>query len=124
MSKALILLRREGIHVYLSLSHTVVWQKPTQHCKTIILQLKFFKERNVDTIAFCKCNKITMGIISFVIKNVIIYENLQSQIKDLFQVRCTICLSLNRILTCKRNRHHFWNFKLHMIKWSWGEIIC
>ena len=64
---------REEIYVYLWLIHTVVWQKPTQHCKTIILQLKFFKERNIDTIAFCKCNKLTMGIISFVIKNVIIY---------------------------------------------------
>ena len=25
------------------LIHVVVWQKPTQHCKTIILKLKFFK---------------------------------------------------------------------------------
>jgi len=32
--------KREGIDVPLWLIHTVVWQKPTQHCKAIILQLK------------------------------------------------------------------------------------
>ena len=29
-----------GIYVYLELTHIVVWQKPAQHCKAIILQLK------------------------------------------------------------------------------------
>ena len=33
-------LNREEIHVYLELIHTVVQQKPTQHCKPISLQLK------------------------------------------------------------------------------------
>ena len=33
-------LRRESICVYLWLIHIVVWQKLTQHCKAIILQLK------------------------------------------------------------------------------------
>ena len=32
--------RREGIYVYLWLIHVGVWQKPTQYCKAIILQLK------------------------------------------------------------------------------------
>ena len=32
--------RRERIHVRLWLIHTDVWQKPSQHCKVIILQLK------------------------------------------------------------------------------------
>ena len=32
--------RREGTFVYLWLIHVVVWQKPTQYCKAIILQLK------------------------------------------------------------------------------------
>ena len=32
--------KREEIHIYLRLIHVDVWQKPTQHCKTIILQLK------------------------------------------------------------------------------------
>ena len=37
--------RREGVlagrgHIYLWLSHADVWQKPTQDCKVIILQLK------------------------------------------------------------------------------------
>ena len=32
--------KREGTYVYLRLIHAVIWQKPTQHCKAIILQLK------------------------------------------------------------------------------------
>ena len=32
-------LKREGIYIYLQLIH-VIWQKPIQHCKAIILQLK------------------------------------------------------------------------------------
>ena len=32
--------KREGIYVHLWLIHTVVQQKPTQHCKAIILQFK------------------------------------------------------------------------------------
>ena len=34
--------KREGTYVNLWLIHIVVWQKITQHCKPIILQLKFF----------------------------------------------------------------------------------
>ena len=32
--------RREGTYVYPWLIHADVWQKPTQNCKAIILQLK------------------------------------------------------------------------------------
>ena len=32
--------REGGDIVYLRLIHVVVWQKPTEHCKAIILQLK------------------------------------------------------------------------------------
>ena len=32
--------KREGIYVYLWLIHIVLQQKPIQHCKAIILQLK------------------------------------------------------------------------------------
>jgi len=32
--------RGKGIYIYLQLIHTDVQQKPTQHCKTIFLQLK------------------------------------------------------------------------------------
>ena len=32
--------KMEGTYVYLWLTHVVVWQKPTQYCKAIILQLK------------------------------------------------------------------------------------
>ena len=31
-------------YVYLMLIHVVVWQKPTQHGKAVILQLKIFKK--------------------------------------------------------------------------------
>ena len=33
----------EGGDIYLWLIHVVVWQKPTQYCKAIILQLKLSK---------------------------------------------------------------------------------
>ena len=38
--------KREGTYVYLWLIHADVWQKPTQYCKAIILQLQiiFFKK--------------------------------------------------------------------------------
>ena len=32
--------KREGTYVYLWLIHVDVWQKPSQYCKVIILQLK------------------------------------------------------------------------------------
>ena len=32
--------KREGTYAYLWLIHVDVWQKPTQYCKAIILQLK------------------------------------------------------------------------------------
>ena len=42
-------LRREGIYVYLQQIHIVVQQKPMQHCRAIIFQLK---------IHFKKCKKM------------------------------------------------------------------
>ena len=35
--------KREGTYVYLWLTDIVAWQKPTQHCKAVILQLKIKK---------------------------------------------------------------------------------
>ena len=35
--------RREGTYMYLWLIHVDIWQKPTEHCKAIILQLKINK---------------------------------------------------------------------------------
>ena len=32
--------QKEGTYVYLWLTHVGVWQKPSQYCKIIILQLK------------------------------------------------------------------------------------
>ena len=37
--------QREGIYVYLWLIHVDVWQKPTQHCKAITLQLKMHNKK-------------------------------------------------------------------------------
>jgi len=40
------------IYIYLWLIHVDVWQKPTQYCKTIILQLKkFFLKRETPLLA-------------------------------------------------------------------------
>ena len=39
-----------GIYIYLWLIHVAIQQKPTQHCKSIILQLKIsFKKRTEHT---------------------------------------------------------------------------
>ena len=43
--------KREGIYVYLWLTHVDVWQKTTKLCKAIILQLKnklIFKNKSND----------------------------------------------------------------------------
>ena len=37
--------KKEGTYVYLWLFHVNVWQKPTQYCKAIILQLKINLKR-------------------------------------------------------------------------------
>ena len=39
--------KREVMYVYLWMIHAIVWQKPTQHCKAIIRQLKK-KKKNYD----------------------------------------------------------------------------
>ena len=43
-----------GTYVYVWLIHTVVWQKPTQHCKAIILQL------NINLNIFAYPNGVVM----------------------------------------------------------------
>ena len=42
--------KKEGTYVYLWLIRGDVWQKPTQYCKAIILQLKtkFFLKKKVE----------------------------------------------------------------------------
>ena len=37
--------KREGTHIYLWLIHVDVWQRPTQYCEAIFLQLKISKLR-------------------------------------------------------------------------------
>ena len=49
--------KREGIYVHLGLIHVAVWQKPTQYCKAIILQLKIDFKSGCNTTYFIgKCN--------------------------------------------------------------------
>ena len=36
---------QEGTYVYLRLIHVDVWQKPTQNCRAIILQLNLIKNK-------------------------------------------------------------------------------
>ena len=43
--------QREGTHVYLGLIHVDVWQKPTQYCKAIILQLKINQFSSVQLLS-------------------------------------------------------------------------
>ena len=37
--------KREETYIYLQLIHVDVWQKPTQYCEAIILQLKINKSK-------------------------------------------------------------------------------
>ena len=37
--------KRDGIYIFLCLIDVVVWQKSTQYCKAIILQLKIKKKK-------------------------------------------------------------------------------
>ena len=47
--------KREGIYVYMWLTHVAVRQKPTQHCKAITLQLKRkFKKFNAMNFKFAE----------------------------------------------------------------------
>ena len=47
--------QEEGVSVYLHLIHVDVRQKPTQHCKAIILQLKInFKKTKLEDPVFEK----------------------------------------------------------------------
>ena len=39
--------KKERTHVYLWLTHVDVWQKPSQYCEVIILQLKIILKKKV-----------------------------------------------------------------------------
>ena len=46
--------KKKGTYVYLWLIHVALWQKPTQHCKAIIFQLKKKKRSaQLDNIVSC-----------------------------------------------------------------------
>ena len=58
--------RREGIYIYLWLIHVDVWQKPTQYCEAIILQLKIIKlEKNPATAGSEDKEIIALGAAAF-----------------------------------------------------------
>ena len=51
--------KREETFVYLWVIHGDVWQKPTQYCKTIMLQLKIKKLEKKHLIGYCKYHSVT-----------------------------------------------------------------
>ena len=50
---------REGTSVYLRLILVAVWQKPTLHCETIILQLKIERKKKTKRMLFSKFGVMT-----------------------------------------------------------------
>ena len=44
--------KKEGARLYLRLMHVDVWQKPTQYCKTVTLQLKVNKRKKKLALIF------------------------------------------------------------------------
>ena len=67
-----------GNVTYLALIHVDMWQKPTQHCKTITLQLKtnkFLNEKKLNEEIKCSaqcpgCNKCSKVLIIIIPKGV------------------------------------------------------
>ena len=58
--------KKEGIYIYLWLIHVDVWQKPTQYCEAIILQLKIIKlEKNPATAGSEDKEIIALGAAAF-----------------------------------------------------------
>ena len=65
----------EGIYVCVWLIHVVIWQKLTQHCKAVVLQLKinaFFKVNNLYHCDPKFCVKLLLIVI---IRNYLYYSN-------------------------------------------------
>ena len=55
--------RFKKTYIYLWLIHIVVWQKPTQYCKAIILQLKInFKTEKLTRLTIIKEIKIVESL--------------------------------------------------------------
>ena len=61
--------KEEGTYVYLWLIHVDIWQKPTQYCKAIILQLKINKLK--------KRSRVRLSVMT------------EQREKGLFEVPCT-----------------------------------
>ena len=63
----------EGPYVHLWLSHVDVWQKPTQYCKAIVLQLKINSKNfkvDVTRVLKDKTQKHTTGIWIVAFRNI------------------------------------------------------
>ena len=58
---------REGTYVYLWLTHADIWQKATQYCAAIILQLQIhkFKKKEIIQIPKTKATLKSLGSFSF-----------------------------------------------------------
>ena len=59
--------KTEGTYVYLWLIHVDVWQKPTQYCKVIILQLRINKLKKLKRDHKVKCQR---RLLSKILKHV------------------------------------------------------
>lgn len=51
--------KKEGTHVYLWLTHVDVWQKPSQYCEVIILQLKIKLKKKKFGVAAGQCTEMS-----------------------------------------------------------------
>ena len=79
--------QREATYIYLWLIHVDIWQKPTQHCKAIILHLKikkknFFKVKLNGKILFLF--SIMLSICYAFEKPMLLKYNYFHQLKQLF----------------------------------------
>ena len=65
--------KREGTYVYLWLIHVGAWQKPTQYCKAIILQLK------MDILKKKKHPEVTEWVLTLISNSVMSVESSPSE---------------------------------------------
>ena len=79
------------IHILLWLIHVDVWQKPTEYCKAIILQLKINKKR-----------KPPFGF-SYRVVVIISSENVKNNWKESLYVTCHQMKCLKTVTQCKEN---------------------
>ena len=80
--------KREGVYVYIQLTHSAVQQKLTQHCKAATLQSKLEKkDRNLETVG--QYNILVKSII--LLRSQIDWESLCLSVTKLFELSFLIC---------------------------------